>query len=153
VGDSGAHPNTEPFGRTFKAAEHRRKCEFGRTSGSRDGQRRGDEGIGRVEGKVAFVTGARGVWKETIDINFTGVWNTVHLAAPHVVAGGRGGSIVLTSSTAGLKGQPFLSAYVAAKRGPVEPVDVSNAVLFLASDEARYVTAPTMTVDAGNTQY
>ena len=34
-----------------------------------------------------------------------------------------------------------------------EPVDISNAVLFLASDEARYVTALTMTVDAGNTQY
>jgi len=34
-----------------------------------------------------------------------------------------------------------------------EPVDISNAVLFLASDEARYVTSLTMTVDAGNTQY
>jgi NAD(P)-dependent dehydrogenase (short-subunit alcohol dehydrogenase family) len=35
----------------------------------------------------------------------------------------------------------------------VEPVDASNALLFLASDEARYVTAHAMTVDAGNTQY
>jgi SDR family mycofactocin-dependent oxidoreductase len=34
-----------------------------------------------------------------------------------------------------------------------EPVDISNAVLFLASDESRYVTALAMTVDAGNTQY
>jgi hypothetical protein len=33
-----------------------------------------------------------------------------------------------------------------------EPVDQSNAVLFLASDESRYVTALAMTVDAGNTQ-
>jgi hypothetical protein len=34
-----------------------------------------------------------------------------------------------------------------------QPRDQSNAVLFLASDEARYVTALAMTVDAGNTQY
>jgi NAD(P)-dependent dehydrogenase (short-subunit alcohol dehydrogenase family) len=34
-----------------------------------------------------------------------------------------------------------------------EPVDISNAVLFLASDEARYVTGLAMTVDAGNTGY
>ena len=33
----------------------------------------------------------------------------------------------------------------------VEPEDISNAVLFLASDEARYVTGLTMTVDAGAT--
>ncbi len=33
-----------------------------------------------------------------------------------------------------------------------QPVDISNAVLFLASDEARCVTSLTMTVDAGNTQ-
>jgi (+)-trans-carveol dehydrogenase len=34
----------------------------------------------------------------------------------------------------------------------VEPRDISNAVLFLLSDEARYVTAATLTVDAGSTQ-
>jgi NAD(P)-dependent dehydrogenase (short-subunit alcohol dehydrogenase family) len=33
----------------------------------------------------------------------------------------------------------------------VEPRDVSNAVLFLASDESRYVTGLEFTVDAGNT--
>jgi NAD(P)-dependent dehydrogenase (short-subunit alcohol dehydrogenase family) len=33
----------------------------------------------------------------------------------------------------------------------VEPRDVSNAVLFLASDEARYVTGLQFTVDAGGT--
>jgi NAD(P)-dependent dehydrogenase (short-subunit alcohol dehydrogenase family) len=33
----------------------------------------------------------------------------------------------------------------------VDPVDISNAVLFLASDEARYVTGLEFTVDAGNT--
>jgi NAD(P)-dependent dehydrogenase (short-subunit alcohol dehydrogenase family) len=34
-----------------------------------------------------------------------------------------------------------------------EPEDQANAVLFLASDESRYVTSMAMTVDAGNTQY
>ena len=33
----------------------------------------------------------------------------------------------------------------------VEPVDISNAVLFLASDEARYITGVTLPVDAGST--
>jgi NAD(P)-dependent dehydrogenase (short-subunit alcohol dehydrogenase family) len=31
----------------------------------------------------------------------------------------------------------------------VEPADVSNAVLFLASDEARYITGVALPVDAG----
>jgi len=35
--------------------------------------------------------------------------------------------------------------------GWVEPEDISNAVLFLASDESRYVTGLTLTVDAGST--
>jgi SDR family mycofactocin-dependent oxidoreductase len=34
----------------------------------------------------------------------------------------------------------------------VEPIDVANACLFLASDEARYTTAITLPVDAGSTQ-
>ena len=34
--------------------------------------------------------------------------------------------------------------------GWVEPVDISNAVLFLASDEARYITGLPVTVDAGS---
>jgi (+)-trans-carveol dehydrogenase len=34
----------------------------------------------------------------------------------------------------------------------VDPRDVSNAVLFLASDEARYITGVTLPVDAGSTQ-
>ena len=32
----------------------------------------------------------------------------------------------------------------------VEPEDISNAVLFLASDEARYITGVTLPVDAGS---
>jgi SDR family mycofactocin-dependent oxidoreductase len=149
------------------------------------------------------------VWRDTIDTNLTGVWNTVVSAAPYLITNG-GGSVVITSSTAGIKGLPFFTPYVAAKHGlvgiarslanelathrirvntvhpagvttvmsaslgglmplleqnpdlgpifmnslpidQVEPIDVSNAVLFLASDEARYVTGLEFTVDAGNT--
>jgi SDR family mycofactocin-dependent oxidoreductase len=149
------------------------------------------------------------IWQDTLDTNLTGVWNTMVAATPHLIANG-GGSIVCTSSTAGIKGLPFLAPYVAAKHGvvgiartmanelaqhhirvntvhptgvdtpmlaglggldplltrdpnlgpifmntyPVEVVDardISNAVLFLASDEARYVTGLEFTVDAGNT--
>jgi SDR family mycofactocin-dependent oxidoreductase len=149
------------------------------------------------------------VWQDTLDTNLTGVWNTMVVTAPHLIAAG-GGSIICTSSTAGIKGLPYLAPYVAAKHGvvgiartmanelashkirvntvhptgvdtpmgnglgglepligrdpnlgpiymntlPVEMVDardISNAVLFLASDEARYVTGLEFTVDAGNT--
>ncbi len=33
----------------------------------------------------------------------------------------------------------------------VEPVDITNAILWLVSDEARYVTGVTLPVDAGFT--
>jgi NAD(P)-dependent dehydrogenase (short-subunit alcohol dehydrogenase family) len=36
--------------------------------------------------------------------------------------------------------------------GWVEPVDIANAVVFLASDEARYITGSQLVVDAGLTQ-
>ena len=151
-----------------------------------------------------------------IDINLTGVWKTVKAAVPHLIAGGRGGSIILTSSVGGLKAYPHTGHYIAAKHGVVglmrtfavelgqhsirvnavhptnvntpmfmnegtkklfrpdlenpgpddlavggqfmhvlpigwvEPVDISNAVLFLASDESRYVTGVTLPIDAGS---
>ncbi len=152
------------------------------------------------------------IWQEVVDVNLTGTWNTVMAAVPHLVSAG-GGSIVLVSSVAGLKGLPFLVPYVAAKHGvvglmrgfatelarhrirvnslhptatdtpmnqmeptegphPIEadpkvapmlwnhlldlgpvgmvdPVDQSNGVLFLASDESRFVTGVTLPVDAG----
>jgi (+)-trans-carveol dehydrogenase len=156
-------------------------------------------------------------WQDMIDIQLTGMWHACKAAIPHLIAGGRGGSIVITSSTAGLKGFQNLAHYVSAKHGVVglmrtlalelaphfirvntvhptsvntdmiqndatyrlflpgvehptpeqfaeasqatnalpipwvEPADISNAVLFLASDEARYVTGVTFPVDAGFT--
>ena len=55
-------------------------------------------------------------WQQTISVNLTGTWNTVMATAPHLVSAG-GGSIILTSSVAGLKGLPFMVPYVASKHG------------------------------------
>jgi SDR family mycofactocin-dependent oxidoreductase len=156
------------------------------------------------------------VWADTLDVNLTGTWNTCRLSAPHLIAAG-GGSIIIISSVAGIKAQPFLVPYVATKHAVVglcqslalelaqhhvrvntihptavdtpmvenlgdlqdimgsapyaqrifmnllptagggeaaitdqmEPSDVSNAVLYLASDESRYVTGHKLAVDLG----
>jgi SDR family mycofactocin-dependent oxidoreductase len=152
-------------------------------------------------------------WQDVIDINLTGVFNTVEIAIPSMVERGQGGAIVLTSSTAGITGIGGPSrgglGYTAAKHGVVglmrsyantlaphsirvnsvhptgvntpmivneamqeflaqdpslsnamanalpvpmvEPVDVSNAICWLVSDDARYVTGVTLPVDAGFT--
>ncbi|MDF2576398.1 MAG: 3-ketoacyl-ACP reductase, partial [Agromyces sp.] len=87
-----------------------------------------DEGVAEL-GHLDIVVGNAGIciiaewdkvtpeiWDETISTNLTGVWNTVQLTAPHLITAG-GGSIILTSSAAGLKGLPFLTPYVASKFG------------------------------------
>jgi SDR family mycofactocin-dependent oxidoreductase len=150
-------------------------------------------------------------WQDTIDVNLTGAFNTVEIAIPSMVERGTGGSIVLISSTAGLRGilGPSRAAlgYVASKHGLVGlmrsyannlaahsirvntvhptgvespmitaasmgafleahpelgadvanpmPVglldadDVSNAILYLVSDDGRYITGTTLSVDGG----
>jgi SDR family mycofactocin-dependent oxidoreductase len=157
-------------------------------------------------------------WQDTIEVNLNGVFNTVQAAVPHIVAGGRGGSVILTSSASGLTGTENIGHYVAAKHGVlglmktlalelgpeyirvnavcpgivatdmvlnrtlmklfmpdkeeptvadasaidspyraihaipvpwVEPNDISNVVLFLASDESRYITGISVPIDAG----
>jgi NAD(P)-dependent dehydrogenase (short-subunit alcohol dehydrogenase family) len=50
------------------------------------------------------------LWDVIIGTNLTGVWNTCAATLPHLVAGG-GGSLILVSSAAGLKGQPFFAPY------------------------------------------
>lgn len=156
------------------------------------------------------------VWQTMMDINLTGVWKTVKAGIPHMIAGGRGGSIVLTSSVAGLKAYPQMSQYVSAKHGVVglmrscatelgrqmirvnivhpthvnspmvmndetfrmfrtdlenpgpddiapicqifhtmprpwvEVEDITNGVMFFASDDSRYVTGVAMPIDLGS---
>ena len=58
-------------------------------------------------------------WQKMIDINLTGVWKSVKASVGHILAGGRGGSIILTSSVAGLKAHPHVGHYVSAKHGVV----------------------------------
>jgi SDR family mycofactocin-dependent oxidoreductase len=156
-------------------------------------------------------------WKDMIDINLTGVFNATRAALPSMVERGEGGSIVLTSSTAGLRAYANTAHYTAAKHGVIglmkvlaqeagphrirvnavcpttvrtplvindstfelfaphlespteddvrepfeslnilpevawiEPEDVSDAVLFLCSDAAKYITGVALPIDAGN---
>ncbi|MFV0372805.1 mycofactocin-coupled SDR family oxidoreductase [Microbacterium sp.] len=54
-------------------------------------------------------------FKAIMDTNVTGTWNTVMAGAHHIIAGERGGSIILTSSYAGKKVQPFMIHYTTSK--------------------------------------
>ncbi|WP_028924445.1 mycofactocin-coupled SDR family oxidoreductase [Pseudonocardia acaciae] len=165
-------------------------------------------GIGMIDPEVPAPT----AFRDVLDINLVGVWNTVHVAAPIMIEQGRGGSIVLTGSVMALSGRggagnAGADGYTAAKHalvgltrswanwlaphnirvnsvhptgvntpmidndaiqqflaslpkdGPdmgnlldvpvIEAEDVSNAIAWLVSDEARYVTGVALPVDAG----
>ncbi|WP_280266180.1 mycofactocin-coupled SDR family oxidoreductase [Nocardia wallacei] len=54
-------------------------------------------------------------FRDVMDINVTGTWNTVAAGAQRIIDGGRGGSIILISSAAGVKMQPFMVHYTASK--------------------------------------
>ena len=184
-----------------------------------------EEGLDRLGGRVDIVIANAGVvrfsddvdflatWQDTIDVNLTGVFHTVRAAIPAMIAGERGGSIVMTSSTAGLKGtgtdKAGGQAYAASKRGvvglmqvlandlakhsirvntihptgvvsgmtqneamaamvasgdpglssmvnalPIEilqPEDIANAVAWLVSDQASFITGIQLPLDAGFT--
>lgn len=56
-------------------------------------------------------------WQTMIDINLTGVWKTVKAAVPHIIEGGNGGSVVITSSLAAIYANPGTLHYSAAKAG------------------------------------
>ncbi len=58
-------------------------------------------------------------WNTLIDVNLTGVWKTLKAAAPIMIGQGRGGSIILVSSVAGLKALPAQAHYVSAKHALV----------------------------------
>ncbi|MGU3498418.1 mycofactocin-coupled SDR family oxidoreductase [Mycobacterium sp. C31M] len=63
------------------------------------------------------------MWTAAIDVNLVGSFHTAKATIPHLIAGGRGGAIVFTSSTAGLKGfggsQGGGLGYAASKHGIV----------------------------------
>ena len=58
-------------------------------------------------------------WDEMIEINLTGVWKTARAAVPHIIRGGRGGSVVITSSFATVRAMANNAHYSAAKAGLV----------------------------------
>jgi SDR family mycofactocin-dependent oxidoreductase len=57
------------------------------------------------------------IWQRTLDINLTGVWHTVRTGVPHI--GGQGGSVIIISSTSGLRGLPNTAHYTASKHAVV----------------------------------
>jgi SDR family mycofactocin-dependent oxidoreductase len=58
------------------------------------------------------------MWRTVIDVNLTGVFLSIQPTIPHLIAAG-GGSIIITSSAAGLKGMNNIVHYSAAKHGVV----------------------------------
>src|SRR5436190_14680539 len=63
------------------------------------------------------------MWTDVLNVNLVGAYHTAKAAIPHLIAGGQGGSIVFTSSTAGLRGFGGLQGgglgYAASKHGIV----------------------------------
>ncbi|MBS9534922.1 mycofactocin-coupled SDR family oxidoreductase [Mycobacterium sp. M1] len=58
-------------------------------------------------------------WNTVIDVNLTGTWRTIRATVPAMIEAGNGGSIVIVSSSAGLKATPGNGHYSAAKHGLV----------------------------------
>jgi SDR family mycofactocin-dependent oxidoreductase len=58
-------------------------------------------------------------WNTIIDVNLTGTWRTIRAAVPAMIEAGNGGSIVIVSSSAGLKATPGNGHYSASKHGLV----------------------------------
>ena len=84
---------------------------------------------------------SEGDWTDMIDVNLGGVWKSVKAGVPHILAGGRGGSIILTSSVGGLKAYPHTGHYVAAKHGVVGLMR-TFAVELGAAEHPRQLGAP-----------
>src|SRR5216684_6253549 len=84
-------------------------------------------------------------WRDVIDVNLTGEWRAAKAAIPHLRAGDRGGSIILTSSDLGLKALQNLAHYVAAKHGVIGLM--RTLALELAPDFIRVNALAPTTVD------
>ncbi|MGW5382572.1 mycofactocin-coupled SDR family oxidoreductase [Nocardia sp. NPDC003963] len=63
-------------------------------------------------------------WQDMIDINLTGVWKSLKASVPHIISGGRGGSVVITSSLAAIYANENTAHYSAAKAGLVSLMKV-----------------------------
>jgi SDR family mycofactocin-dependent oxidoreductase len=58
-------------------------------------------------------------WDEVISVNLTSAWKVLKTVVPYLIDQGEGGSIIITSSVAGVKGQPLLAPYVCSKHALV----------------------------------
>jgi SDR family mycofactocin-dependent oxidoreductase len=58
-------------------------------------------------------------WDSVVDVNLNGTWRTMRAAVPAMIEAGNGGSIIVVSSSAGLKATPGNSHYAASKHGLV----------------------------------
>jgi SDR family mycofactocin-dependent oxidoreductase len=56
-------------------------------------------------------------WNTVIDTNLTGTWRTLRAVVPAMIEAGNGGSIIVVSSSAGVKATPGNSHYAASKHG------------------------------------
>jgi (+)-trans-carveol dehydrogenase len=72
-----------------------------------------------ISAPAPTLTMSEEMWSTMIDINLTGVWKTVRASVPHILAGGRGGSVVITSSLAAVRPNENIAHYSAAKAGLV----------------------------------
>jgi 3-oxoacyl-[acyl-carrier protein] reductase len=74
-------------------------------------------------------------WNRTMTINLTGTFLAVKAAVPHFRRQGRGGSIVIYTSTAGQRGSAVYSAYATSKAGQI--MFMRSMALELAPDRIR----------------
>lgn len=58
-------------------------------------------------------------WDTVVDVNLNGTWRTIKAAIPAMIEAGNGGSIIIVSSSAGLKATPGNAHYAASKHGLV----------------------------------
>ena len=56
-------------------------------------------------------------WNTVIDVNLTGTWRTLRAVIPAMIEADNGGSIIIISSSAGLKATPGNGHYAASKHG------------------------------------
>ncbi|HEY1829689.1 MAG TPA: mycofactocin-coupled SDR family oxidoreductase [Acidimicrobiales bacterium] len=122
---------------------------------------KGMSSLGRVDivlanaGIVRLTDGGdeAAVWRDIVDTNLIGTWNTISVALPTLKAGGRGGSIIITSSSAGLRATPSTSvgaiAYTATKTGLVGLM--KQMAVTLASDSIRVNSVHPTGVKSGMT--